>query len=56
MTTEVSISPRPTASATGCRALVDVAVEIGSESVTVEVGSAGEDFGDLFASKRTVAA
>ena len=47
MTTDVSTSPRPRASATGCRALVDVAVEIGAESVKIDVGSAGKDFGDL---------
>lgn len=37
------------ASATQCHALVDVAVEIGSEPVTVEAGGAGKDLGDLLA-------
>ena len=36
-------------SATGCRGLVDVAVEIGAESVTIDVSSAGKDLGDLLA-------
>ena len=32
-----------------CRGLVDVAVKTGVESVTIDVGSAGKDLGDLLA-------